>query len=128
MTRSTRYPEVIRAIDGNFFISADYILRTGSANGQFYGDLPIHVDLTVDLNRDSELKTHFDAVYANVMERMRTSPLVRGLLHVQTWTATTREMWEEGVARIVADEFRKNPFFHQYRDVPVTAADLYRSL
>jgi hypothetical protein len=130
-----RYPDYIRALDGNYFLSANYILRRGNGDVlSVFGHLdtilrPISrgvsrllsrrgssLATSVDLARQDDLTTHFNAVRDNVLQRMHDSPIVRELLSRPAWDRSSRELWEANLAQIIGDEFYKNPLFNQYRD------------
>jgi hypothetical protein len=130
--RPRRYPDRIRAIDGNYFLSADYIMRAGNGDGDtILGQIPPFarfIDrffqvrggasaLSVDFGREGELAGAFNAVCQNALERLRASPVVRELLARSTWDRAGRERWEATLAQVIGDEFSKNPLFAQYRNV-----------
>jgi hypothetical protein len=127
MTRPRIYPETIRAIDGNYFLSADYILRTGDCHGDRDPQSP---NFFLDLNRPSELTRQLDDVYRRVMERLRDpSSTAQNLLRLPTWDRRTREMWEAELAQIIGHEFQQTPLFREYRpDGTRLPGNPYRSL
>jgi hypothetical protein len=128
--RPRLYPDRIRAIDGNYFISADYIL--GHLDGMVASLVrgierlfPVRggaTALSVDLGREGALAGALNAVCQNALERVRASSVVRELLARPAWDRAGRERWEATLAQIICDEFSKTPLFAQYRNIGRLAA------